>query len=74
LEVVVYDRQRTAVDVQGNHVAITERQEADYTVRLDGSFNYKSPPQFFDPNGKRLIPEGKGFYLSPWGIRYRLID
>jgi len=70
----VYDRQRTAVDVQGNRVAITERQGADYTVRHDGTFNYDAAPHFFDPNGKRLIPEGKGFYLSPWGIRYKLID
>lgn len=72
--VVVYSKQRTAVDVQGNRVAITERQNADHTICHDGSLNYNSPAAFFDPDGKRLIPEGKGFFRSPWGIRYELID
>ena len=72
--VIVYNKQRTAIDVRGNRVAITERQHADPIVRHDGSVNYNSPAAFFDADGKRLIPEGKGFFRSPWGIRYELID
>jgi hypothetical protein len=70
----MYSKQRTAVDVQGNRVVITETYQADLAVRHDGSPQSGSSPAFFDPDGKRLIPEGKGFFRSPWGIRYQLID
>ena len=70
----MYSKQRTAVDVQGNRIQITESQHSDSTVGNDGSVSYPTPPAFFDPYGKRLIPEGKGFFRSPWGIRYQLVD
>ena len=70
----MYSKQRTAVDVQGNRVVITETYQVDLTIRHDGSTPSESSPAFFDPDGKRLIPEGKGFFRSPWGIRYQLID
>jgi len=70
----MYSKQRTAIDVQGNRIVITESQHSDSTVSHDGSVSYASPPAFFDPYGKRLIPEGPGFFRSPWGIRYQLVD
>lgn len=70
----MYNKQRTAVDVQGNRIELTESQNSDSIVGSDGSIKYDSPPAFFDPYGKRLIPEGKGFFRSPWGILYQLVD
>ena len=70
----MYNKQRTAVDVRGNRIEITESQNSDSIVAHDGSITYKSPPAFYDPDGKRLIPEGPGFFRSPWGIRYQLVD
>jgi hypothetical protein len=70
----MYNKQRTAVDVQGNQVVITETKEATYSISHNGSVHNTSGSAFFDPDGKRLIPEGKGFFRSPWGIRYQLID
>jgi hypothetical protein len=70
----MYTKQRIAVDVKGNRVEITESQDSKYTVRDDGSYKYFDPPKFFDADGKRLIPEGKGFFRSMYGFRYQLVD
>ena len=70
----MYKKLRTAVDIQGNRVEITETQMSDFTIRQDGSVKYDAPPAFFGPDGRRLIPEGRGSFLTPWGIRYQLLD
>jgi hypothetical protein len=71
----MYNKQRTAVDIQGNRVVITEKTQDPGNGIGQNSSVPKSPGSaFFDPDGKRLIPEGKGFFRSPWGIRYQLID
>jgi hypothetical protein len=70
----MYNKQRSAIDVRGNPIEITESQGSESIVGHDGSVNYKTPAAFFDPYGKRLIPEGKGFFRSPWGMCYQLVD
>ncbi len=70
----MYTKQRTAVDVKGNRIEIVETQDSSFVIREDGTYKYFEPPKFFDVDGKRLIPEGKGFFRTPWGIRYQLVD
>jgi hypothetical protein len=70
----MFNKKHVAVDVEGHRVEITECQHSDYTVKHDGSVKYNVPSKFFGPDGKQLIPEGKGFYRTPWGIRYQLVD
>jgi hypothetical protein len=70
----MYKKLRTAVDVQGNRVEITEAQDQPACIRDDGSINYAARPKYFGPDGRRLIPEGNGHFRSMWGVEYRLID
>ncbi len=70
----MYEKTRNAVDVAGNKVVLTEKQGSDYTVRGDGSIKFTVPPRLFGPDGSQLIPEGKGFYRTPFGVRYQLTD
>jgi hypothetical protein len=71
----MYRKHRKAVDAEGKTVEITERQDSDhYTVTSDGTIRYKVPAKFFGPDGKQLIPEGRGSFRSPFGIRYQLVD
>ena len=72
--ILMESRQRTAVDLRGNRIEITESHASGPNMQHDESFSYNSSPAFFDPYGKRLIPEGKGFFRSPWGMCYQLID
>jgi hypothetical protein len=69
-----YIRKRTAVDVHGNRIELTESQDSEFTMRHDGSIGYHALPKFFCPDGRRVIPEGQGAYRTMWGIRYELID
>ena len=70
----MYEKLRNAVDVAGRVVKVVEKQSSNHYIRSDGSIVYTSPPRYFCPDGRALIPEGKGCYLSDWGKRYRLID
>ncbi len=69
----MYSKQRMAIDLRGNRIEITESR-AESMTGYEGSTDRDSAMAFFDPYGKRLIPEGKGFFRSPWGICYRLVD
>ena len=70
----MFEKTRDAFDVAGNKVLIVERQNSEYTVRNDGTIKYKLPARFFGPDGKQLIPEGKGFYRTAFGTRYHLAE
>jgi hypothetical protein len=71
---VVYEKQRTAVDIAGNKVVLTERQNSEYRILPNGDVKYKLPPRLFGPDGKQLIPEGRGFYRTAFGVRYQLLE
>jgi hypothetical protein len=70
----VYEKQRTAVDIAGNKVVLTERQNSEYRILPNGDVKYKLPPRLFGPDGKQLIPEGRGFYRTAFGVRYQLLE
>lgn len=70
----MYEKQRTAVDIAGNKVALTERQNSEYRILPNGEVKYKLPPRLFGPDGKQLIPEGRGFYRTAFGVRYQLLE
>lgn len=70
----MYERKRRAIDLAGRRVELIERQEAGFMEMPDGRTNYRAPAKFFEPSGKQLIPEGHGFFRTPFGVRYKLID
>ena len=70
----MYEKARNAVDVAGKPVTLIERQNSEYVIRADGTVKYKLPARIFGPDGRQLIPEGKGFYRTPFGIRYQVLD
>ncbi len=70
----MYEKHRSAVDIAGNRVVLTERQTSEFTILPSGIVKYKLPPRLFGPDGKLLIPEGRGFYRTSFGTRYQLLE
>jgi hypothetical protein len=70
----MYERKRRAIDLAGQRVEIIQRQESRSIVTLDGRKKYLGPAKFFGPDGRQLIPEGRGFFRTPFGIRFKLVD
>jgi hypothetical protein len=70
----VYEKQRNAVDIAGNTVVLTEKQNSEYKILPNGEVKYKFAPRVFGPDGKQLIPEGRGFYRTAFGVRYQMLD
>jgi hypothetical protein len=70
----MFEKTRTAIDVAGNKVLLKERQNSEYTISSNGQVKYKFPPRLFGPDGRLLIPEGRGFYRTPFGTRYQLLE
>jgi hypothetical protein len=70
----VYECKRRAIDLSGQRVELTERQEANVVETANGGMRYLAPAKFFTPDGKQLIPEGHGFFRTAFGLRYKLVD
>jgi hypothetical protein len=70
----MYERKRRAIDSAAQRVEIVERQESRLVQTLDGRPRYLGKPRFFGPDGKQLIPEGRGYFRTAFGVRYRLLD
>jgi hypothetical protein len=70
----MYERKRRAIDLAGQRVELTERQNSRFLETANGSANYSAPAKFFGPDGRQLIPEGHGFFRTPFGIRYKVVD
>lgn len=70
----MYERRRRAIDLAGHRVELIERQESDFVETPDGGMKYLAPAKLFGPDGKQLIPEGHGFFRTPFGLRFKLID
>jgi len=69
----MFERKRRAIDLCGQRVDLTERRESGRQETTDGP-KHGAPAKFFGPDGRQLIPEGHGFFRTPFGIRYKVID
>ena len=70
----MYERKRRAIDSRGQRVQLIERQESSFVETVNGGMKYLAPAKFFAPDGKQLIPEGRGYFRTAFGVRYRLLD
>ena len=70
----MYERKRRAIDVAGQRVQLIECQESAWVETVNGGMKYLAPAKFFGPDGRQLIPEGNGFYRTPFGVRYKVVD
>jgi len=70
----MYERKRRAIDSAAQRIELLERQESRFVVTLDGRMKYLAPAKFFAPDGRQLIPEGRGYFRTAFGVRYRLLE
>ena len=70
----MYEKDRKAIDDDGNEVVLTEKQMSQYVITADGLIKYNFRPHFFGPDGKQLAPESSVVFRTPFDKRYRLAD